>query len=149
MAKARVVFNDGSSRTLQSDFPIDIACRFRNWRPDTTPQGATAIALADETIYMFRTSIRYGCHFEIHGLLMGTNASTSSLNIANKLKAHLLGGGACQVITEDANGASYASCGLMPGTVPEIFQTNARALEYALRLAVINRSAAEMVCNYQ
>lgn len=150
MAKARITFTDGvGAATLSSEFPIDVACRFRGFKPDTSPQGDTAVALADESLHMFKTSTRYGCHFEIHGIFMGTNATTSMLNIANRLKAHLEEGGACAVATEDANGASYASVGLMPGTRPEIVQTNARALEYAMRLSLINRSAAAMVCNYQ
>lgn len=148
MAKARITFNDGAARTLASDYPIDVACRFRGFRPDTTPIGDTALGLADERIYMFRSSTRYGCHFEIHGLLMGV-AAGSSLDIANKLKAHLISGGDCAVITEDALASTYASCGLMPGTVPEIVQTSARALEYAFRVSLINRAAAEMICHYQ
>lgn len=150
MAKARIVFTDATgTATLSSDYPIDVACRFRNWRPDTVPQGHSVHALADEALYMFRTSTRYGAHFEIHGLLQGTSASASMVNIANRLKAHLLNGGACQVITQDANSASYAACGIYPGSVPEIVQTNARALEYAMRLSLINRAAADMICNYQ
>jgi hypothetical protein len=54
-----------------------------------------------------------------------------------------------QVITQDANGATYAACGLMPGTTVQITLVNAKALEYAIRLSLINRAAAEMVCNYQ
>lgn len=150
MAKARIVFTDSiGTATLSSDYPIDAACRFRNWRPDTVPQGHSVHGLADETLYMFRTSTRYGAHFEVHGLLQGTNATTSMVNIFNRLKAHLLNGGACQVITQDANSASYAACGIYPGTVPELVQTNARALEYAARFSLINRAAVDMVCNYQ
>jgi hypothetical protein len=149
MAKARIVFNDGvsGSVTLQSDYPIDVAGRFQNWQPDTSPQGPAVNALADERSIMFRTSTRYGCSFEMHGLLMGTNATTSSLNIANRLKAHLerwrLSGDHAGRERRDVR-----ACGIMPGTVPEIYQ-NARALEYAIRLSLINRAAAEMVCNYQ
>lgn len=146
MAKSRVTFNDGTARTLQSDWP-EPGSRFANWRPDTRPIGQTGVALADEAIHMFRTSTRYGCHFEIHGLGMGASAG-SALDIANKLKAHLLGGGTCAVVTEDALGSSYASCGLMPGTEPEVVQVDRRAIEYVMRLSLINRAAAEMICHY-
>jgi hypothetical protein len=152
MAKARIVFDPGTgSVTLQSDYPIDVAGRFQKWQPDTSPQGPAVNVLANEQLYRFRTSTRYGCSFELHGLLMGTNSTTSSLNIANRLKAHLENGGTCQVITQDANGATYATCGLAPGTTAQIYLVNARALEYAIRLSLINLAAspAEMVCNYQ
>lgn len=148
MAKPRVVFNDGSVRTLQSDHP-DPASRFRNvFGGETEPIGDTANALADESNYMFRTSTRYGCRFEIHGLFQGASTS-SAYAIAQKLRAHLIGGGRCQVIPEDALSSNYATCGLMPGTKPEIFLINAKTLEYGIRLALINLGAAtDMVIHY-
>lgn len=150
MAKARLVFNDGVSRTLNAEYPIDVACRFQNWLPGgAKPIGHSAIVLADESIAMFRTSVRYGCSFEVHGIFMGANPATSMLGVATKLKDHLEGGGAVQVITEDAVSATYAACGMMPGVEPQIVMKDKRTWEYMMRLSLINRAAAEMVCNYQ
>lgn len=148
MAKSRITFDDGTARTLQSDWP-DQGSRFRNFRPDTRPIGQTGTQLSNGALHMFRTRIQYGCHFEIHGLGMGGSAG-SALDIANKLKAHLMGGGQCAVYTEDALGSTYATCGLMPGTEPEITPTNSRAIEYAMRLSLINLagSPVEMICHY-
>lgn len=156
MPKPRITFTslDSVSRTLQSDFP-DPACRLKNWHPDSQPIGDMAHALADETLYRFRTSRRHGCHFEMHGLRMGAFSSSSfaasPLDIANELREALLNGSSCALYTEDAFGNSYATCGLMPGTTPEIFLVNRRTMEYGLRLSLINLAASpvKMECHYQ
>lgn len=156
MAKPRITFVslDSVSRTLQSDFP-DPACRLKNWHPDSQPIGDFAHALADESLTRFRTSRRHGCHFEMHGLRMGAFSSSSfaasPLDIATELREALQNGSQCALYTEDAFGNSYATCGLMPGTTPEIFLVNRRTMEYGLRLSLINlaSSPVKMECHYQ
>lgn len=90
-----------------------------------------------------------GAHFEIHGLPMGIYEA-SPANIANELKYQLMNGGTCAVYTEDEFGSTYATCGLMPGTVPEVTLVNRRTMEYALRVSLINLAASptEMICHY-
>lgn len=148
MAKSRVTFNDGSDWTLQSVYP-DPAYHFRNWTPDSQPVGDFAHVLSNEQLYRFRTSWRYGASFEIPGIAMGAFLR-SSLDIANKLKAHLLNGGTCSVYTDDALGSSYATCGIMPGTMPMIQMTDRRTIEYSMQLSLIDLSASpvEMTCHY-
>lgn len=157
MAKPRIVFTslDGVSRTLQSDWP-DPACRLVNWHPDSQPVGDAKHALSNEALYRFRTSRRHGCHFEMHGLRMGGFNSMSfaaaPLDIANELIEVLLEGNGRTVAlhTEDAFGNSYATCGLYPGTKPELFLMDRRTMEYGLRLSLINlaASSAKMECHY-
>lgn len=155
MAKPRITFTslDGYSRTLQSDFP-DPACRLRNFHPDPEPVGDAVHVLANEQLYRFRTSTRFACQFELPGLRMGGFAAGSEfatpLSIANELKLALLNGSTCSLFTEDAEGNSYATCGLMPGTRPEITLVDRRTMEYVLRIALINLAASPvpMVCHY-
>lgn len=156
MPKPRIVFTNASgvSRTLQSDYP-DPASRLKNWHGDVQPVGDFAHDLATETLHRFRTSWRYGCHFEMHGLRMGAfNASSfaaSPKDIALELRQMLLNGSSCALYTEDAYGNSYATLGLMPGTMPEVFLVNRRTMEYGLRLSLINLAASPTAieCHYQ
>lgn len=147
MAKARITFTfEGTSYQLQSDLP-DPASRFRNWLPDRIPVGDAVHVQSNEQMYRFRTSWRYGAHFEIHGLGMNILATASALTIAHKLKAHLLDAGTCSVFTEDLAGSSYATCGLWPGSSPEIALADRRTLEYALRLSLINLASSPVEMN--
>lgn len=149
MAKARVAFTfESVTYTLQSNYP-DPASRFRNWLPDRIPIGDAAHVLSNEQLYRFRTSWRYGCHFEIPGIFMGA-ITESPLDIAQKLKAHLLDGGTCAVFTEDALGSTYPTCGVWPDTVPEIVLADRRNIEHTMRLSLINLAASpvEMTTHY-
>jgi hypothetical protein len=149
VAKARLTFTDDvGAATLQSDWPSP-ADRFGNWTPIKRPVGDSANRLSDETLYMFRTSWRYGASFEIRGLGMGA-AAGSALDIADRLIAHLLNGGSCAVFTEDKLSSSYATCGLMPGVAPSLQQTDARSIEYTISLSLINLagSPVQMICHY-
>lgn len=157
MAKPRIVFTnlDGVSRTLQSDYP-ESGCRLQSFHQDPQPIGDSAHALADEALFRFRTSIRYGCSFEMPGLRMGafnpSNLGASPYDIANELRLALLNGNGftCALYTGDAFDNSYATCGLMPGTTPEVVLVNRRTMEYTLRLALINLAGtpAPIVCHY-
>lgn len=147
MAKPRVTFTfEGVAYQLQSDFP-DPASRFRNWMPDRLPIGDAVHVQANEQMYRFRTSWRYGAHFEIPGLGMNILASASALTIAQKLKAHLLDGGTCSVYTEDLAGSTYATCGLWPNSTPELALTDRRTMEYVLRLSLINLASSPVEMN--
>lgn len=82
-----------------------------------------------------------------------TPPPTSGVNlvaIADRLVAHLLGGGTCSVATEDALGSTYATCGLWPGTMPSVRLTDRRTLLYALSLQLVNLagSPVRMDCVY-
>lgn len=136
MPKARITFNDGSARTLQSDFP-DIAARFGNWTPVSQPVGEAVHDQAVGERTMSRTSMRHGAAFEIRGLAMGA-AAGASVDIADRLIAHLLAGGQCAVYTEDSDDSTYLTCGLWPGSTPALALTDPVMLEYTLQLRLIN-----------
>jgi hypothetical protein len=131
------VFTDVvGATTLQSDRPAP-ASRFAGWTALSNPQGEAGHTQSVGARAMNRTSWRHGVAFTVPGLRMGA-ASGSSLDIADRLCGHLLKGGTCQVITEDALGSSYATCGLMPDTMPTLRLADRRTLEYELTIALIN-----------
>ena len=76
--------------------------------------------------------------------------NVSQLDIASRLRRHLLNGGTCTLYLTDAAGTSYATCGLKPGTTPEIALADRRTLEYTLSLSLINLagSPSEMSAYY-
>lgn len=149
MAKARITFTDTVGPwTLQSIYP-DLASRFRNWTPDSQPVGDFAHVLSNEQLYRFRTSWRHGASFQVAGVQTGAFLG-SSLDVANKLRAHLLNGGTCSVYTEDTFQTTYLLCGLMPGTMPSIQMTDRRTIEFSMQLSLINLdlNPDEMVVHY-
>lgn len=70
--------------------------------------------------------------------LSSARAGVSLAEIADRLKYHLLNGGTCTVYTNDAAASSYATCGLKPGTTPQLTLSDRRTLEYTLSLQLIN-----------
>lgn len=65
-------------------------------------------------------------------------SNVSLVEIADRLKYHLLNGGTCSVYTNDAAASSYATCGLKPGAVPQLTLADRRTMEYTLSLQLIN-----------
>jgi hypothetical protein len=97
--------------------------------------------------------------FQDDGNPANTGASTAGtppvaginlVAIADRLIAHLLGGGMCSVSTEDVLASTYATCGLYPGTTPSLRLTDSRNLLYTLSLQLINLagSPVAMHCVY-
>lgn len=147
MAKARIIFTDsvGGPVTLQSDYP-EPACRFAGWTPIEAPQGEAGHAQDTGARTMSRTSWRYGANFALPGLGMGV-AVGSPLDLADRLIGHLLKGGRCQVIPEDAEGSDYATCGIMPDSTPALVLTDPTNLQYTLSLSVINVATSPVPMN--
>jgi hypothetical protein len=145
---AYITFDDGSGTILLRNTRLTPGDRFANWIPaNYRPFGGGAHTLADETRHVFTLRTDYGASFEVRGLGMG-NLANGSLDYAERLMAHLLNGGTCAVYPQDTPAASYTNCGLAPGTTPTLTQTDARALEYTLSLAVLNLDGAAMTCHY-
>jgi hypothetical protein len=76
-------------------------------------------------------------------------SSCSQSDTADRLKQHLLNGGSCTVYTNDSNAtvvgspsATIYTCGLKPGTVPQLVLSDRRALEYTLSVQLINLAAS-------
>lgn len=143
---ARIEFNDGAAAVLESAWPAP-GNRFANWVPLSRPSGHHAHTLADETLHRLTLRTDYGASFDMPGLRMGDEAD-APLDIADRLVAHLINGGTCAVYTEDALGSTYLNCSLLPRTTPALRQTDARHLEYALSVSLLNLDGARMIAHY-
>jgi hypothetical protein len=99
---------------------------------------------------MFRTSTNYGASFELRMIPEAAVAGVRMVEVADRLIAHLMGGGQCAVNTGDAASTSYATCGIYPGTAPSLVLSDASKLEYTLSLALINLagSPSQMYVRY-
>ena len=69
---------------------------------------------------------------------------------APALQEHLLAGGEIAIDTDDANTASYSTCGLAPDADVEIELSDPAMLEYTVKLHVVNLAASPvpMLCQY-
>lgn len=134
--------------SLENDYPGTPASRFTNWTPTTKPVGDSVNTLATGATVMFRHRTDYGASFDLVGIPV--KAQVDSVNyvaIADRLIAHLLGGGTCLVQTDDSNAAIYKTCGLAPGSSPSLRLTDSRNLLYTLSLSVINLAASPVAMN--
>lgn len=137
MANPSITFNDGVSATLTLVVP-----RFQNWVPDRLVVDDRQVALGTGIVasFVFRTD--YVASFEVPHL------KPADLAIALRLKAWLIAGNTCTVNTQDLSSRSY-TVGLQPGTEPSIEFTDRTQVEYTLKLQVANRSAADLLCEYE
>lgn len=148
---AAITFTDAvGAATLRNNFPAP-ANRFSNWTPITRPFGDSVPRLSDGAITMFRTRTDYGASFDLVGIpVKALSGSTNLVAVADRLIAHLLNGGACNIACEDTPSSVYATCGLWPGSSPTLRLTNAKTLEYTLSAQVLNLagSPVQMVAVY-
>lgn len=144
-----ILFDDGSGDAIvRSSWPSP-ADRAQNWIPaNYRPKGGGAHTLASEQRHVFTPlGVDHGASFEIRGIAMGAEID-GALDAADRLIAHLLDGGTCEVHLEDTPNASYDNCCLKPETTPTLTQTDATHLEYTLALAVINLDGDPMTAHY-
>jgi hypothetical protein len=71
------------------------------------------------------------------------------VDLAERLKYHLLNGGTCLVVTGDAAGATYL-CGLKPGADPQLQLSDRRTMEYTLAVQLLNLEStpSRMIARY-
>lgn len=141
-----LVFNDGGAATLTNGKPTP-GDRFAAWVPMTTPYGQTVHRQSDMVPTHFNLGTMYAASFELRMIPVRTTSAVRLVEIANRLKAHLLKGGSVTVNTGDVSTNSYTTCYLLPGTEPQLIAADDRMLEYTLSLALFNTSTA-MVCRY-
>lgn len=124
--------------------------RFDNWMPNSMSVGDSAQRDSDGAVFLFSYRVDWGATFELRHIPAAVVAGVSMLDVADRLKRHLLMGGLCAVFTEDAAARSYPTCGLASGTTPQLSQSNARTVEYDLSLALTNLAAdpVQMICHY-
>lgn len=142
-----IVFNDGSSATLTNGKPSP-ADRFSSWMPLTRPYGQTVHRQSDLTPTFFRLGTMYGAALELRMIPQRTSSTLRLVTIADRLIAHLLGGGSCTVNTGDVSSNSYSSCYLMPDTEPQLTFSDPGQLEYTLAVSLFNPGGTRMVCHY-
>lgn len=141
---AEILFTDATgAATLQSSWPVP-ADRFRNWTPYQRPIGEGAHGLGDGQRYQYQFRTDHGASLEMPGIV------NTDLAIALRFQAHLLGGGVCEVRTEDTLASVYPTCGLAPDGDVEITLEDRAMLEYTVRVTVIDVAASPvpMVCEY-
>lgn len=147
---AYIAFTDDiGAAELRNNKPAP-ADRFANWVPNSLSIGDAAERDSDGQLFMFSYRGDWGVTFELRKIRMAPVAGVSMVDVADRLRRHLLRGGTCAVYTEDAAGHSYPTCGVAPGTTPQLTQTDSRVLEHTLALALINLDAnpVQMVCHY-
>jgi hypothetical protein len=121
-----------------------VGSRFANWVPRVTPIGSAETLLATGALHMFRFRTDNTASFTIEHI------PVASLDIAVRLIAHLLQGGTCAVYTEDSASRSYLTCGLAPGSEPQLSMEDRADLWYRLDLTLLNLASpsAIMLCTY-
>lgn len=124
--------------------------RFANWVPVPTPIGPMGMRASDGAITRILLRAQYGCSFELRHIPIKAVSGVRLVEVAARLRYHLMNGGTCAVATGDASSSTYATCGLMPGTEPTLVQANPRTLEYTLSLSLVNLagSPVAMICRY-
>ena len=118
------------------------ATRAENWIPaNYRPKSDGAHVLANERRYVFEPlGKQYGASFEVRRIAM--------VEIADRLIAHLLNGGTCELYLEDTPNASYTNCGLMPDSTPTLTLSDPVNVEYTLAVALINSDGDPMTAHY-
>ena len=144
----QIDFTDATGAATLTNSKQTPADRFANWTPFVLSIGDSAARQSDGALTMFRTRTDYGAAFELR--MIPSSGANSKLTIAMRLIAHLMNGGTCAVTTGDAASSAYATCGLTPGTTPQLVMSDKRAIEYTLSLSLLNvaGSPVAMVCRY-
>jgi hypothetical protein len=135
--------------TLRSRFPAP-ADRFASWTPLTRPVGDARVAPATGALHRFTFRTDYAATFELRGISAHKTGGVFPLELANRLRAHLLGGGTVSVATEDNATSTYPTCGLLDGAEPQLALADPGALDYTLSVALVNLAGVPvaMVCRY-
>lgn len=144
----QIDFTDATGAATLTNSKTTPADHFANWAPFITSVGDSAARQSDGAITMFRTRTDYGASFELR--MIPSSGAGSKLTIAMRLIAWLQNGGTCAVTTGDAASSTYSTCGLTPGTTPQLVMSDKRMIEYTLSVSLINLagSPVAMVCRY-
>lgn len=145
-----IQFTDEIGAATLTNGKVSPADRFATWTPMKRHKGSPTKRDSDNALMLFRTSTIYGATFELQNIPMKSIGGVRNVDVADRLVAHLLGGGTCTVNTGDASSTVYATCGVYPDTEPSLQLTNRQLLEYSLTLALQNLagSPVQMVCHY-
>lgn len=144
-----ITFTDTVGAATLRNGKTSPADRFAGWTEMGSPVGDSAHRLSDAVLTMFRERDDFGASFELRMIPVAAVSGVRLVEVAARLKYHLLNGGSCTVNTGDTASSSY-TCGLYPGSSPSLTQSNPALLEYTLSLQVVNiaGSPVRMICRY-
>lgn len=147
---AEITFTDTiGPATLRNNRP-EPADRFTGWTPDSKPVGTIVYAQArGRAGVLFRTGDIYSAAFRLPSIRAQVYDGVSMLDVADRLRYHLLNGGTCEVDTNDDEGRIY-TCALAEGATPSLTLADRVLLEYALDLVLVNvgETPGAMICHY-
>lgn len=143
-----VAFNDGTATVLSNGQPTVLGRAFADWSPRITPVGeiATALSSGRREMWVYRT--QFDVEFRIDNIpTRGTLGGADPLETAQRLVAHLLRGGTCDVTTEDDGSRVYLGAWLTDGATPSLDLQDASAKTFSLTLPLTQLSAP-WICRY-
>lgn len=131
MTAASITWTDATGTDSLSTFP-GVPQRFNNWTPNYVPVGPKAVGLGTGQTFVFPFRNDLTVALEI-APLAGTY-----LDLALRLKLHLLDGGSVVVSTTNFMSTYFETCILAPKTEPQISFLDSTMMEYSF--AVILKS---------
>lgn len=138
---ARIEFNDGTARTLQSSVPaVARANRFSAWSPEARVIGPRRVFLASGLPHVTRVRNDNVATFEVREL------KESEQETALRLQAHMRAGNSATLYTEDSAARTY-TVSLAEGGDITISPPD-RYMERVLSMTVVNHADAPMLATY-
>jgi hypothetical protein len=142
---ASITFTDGTgTATLNSGWPSP-ANRFRSYTPDVAPKQDVAHGLGTGRRYAWDYAADiYTATLELPGIVR------TDLDIALRLKAHLLSGGLVTLTTNDASSNVYTNVGLAEGSEVTIELEDRAMIEYTFKATFVSQAATPvmLLCEY-
>lgn len=132
---ASIDFTDGTgSASLACSWPTP-ANRFRSYAPDVADKQDVAHGLGTGRRHVYTYADIYTAAIELPGILK------SDLDIAVRLKKHLLAGGLVTLTSDDGNSTSYTDCALAEGSDVTIELEDRQMLEYVVRATFVSQDS--------
>jgi hypothetical protein len=126
---ASITWTDGAGTSSLSPL-YSSPSRFNGWTPDLNPIGPSAVALGTGQTFTFPFRNDLTVALEISPL------PGASLELALRLKLHLMSRGQVFVSTDNFLASSFETCILAPGTIPQIEFTNRQTMEYTFSVVL-------------
>lgn len=121
--------------------PADRFSAWRNWPSSADSAAVRDVAVGTGLTFRWRFRHEHLASFELRMIPM------ASLNLLERLKDHLEGGGQVTVTVDDA-AAHVHTCVLAPGADVEYEQADPKFQEYTLRLTLRNTADAALLASY-
>lgn len=126
---ASITWTDAEGTSSLATF-AGIPNRFNSWTPDFVPIGPTAVGLGTGQTYNFPFRNDLTVALEISPLV------GADLELALRLKMHLMSGGQVAVSTTNFMSTAFETCILAPGTTPQVDFVDPVMMEYAFSVVL-------------